>query len=135
MLALTAYVKIFVALLVIVDPVGVVPLFAVMTAGDSPHTRARAARTASIAVAIVLVISVLAGESILALFGITIASFKVGGSILILLMAISMLHAQPMREKQTPDELEEATSKVSIAVVPLAIPLLAGPGTISTAII
>jgi len=90
---------------------------------------------ASISVAVVLVLAAVIGQQILVLFGITIASFKVGGAILILLMAISMMHATPSREKQTPEEAREAEIKESIAVVPLAIPLLSGPGAISTTII
>jgi multiple antibiotic resistance protein len=75
------------------------------------------------------------GEHALGFFGITIASFKVGGAILILLIAISMMHAAPSGERQTPEEAKEAEDKESIAVVPLALPLLSGPGAISTTII
>jgi multiple antibiotic resistance protein len=84
---------------------------------------------------VVLVLAAIAGQPLLAFFGITIASFKVGGAILILLLAISMMHATPTGEKQTPEEAREAEDKESIAVVPLAIPLLSGPGAISTTII
>lgn len=129
------YAKILMALMVIVNPISAVPLFVSMTASNTVAERNNIARTASISVAVVLVLSALIGEPILALFGITIASFKVGGAILILLMAISMMHASPSREKQTPGEAREAELKDSIAVVPLAIPLLSGPGAISTTII
>jgi multiple antibiotic resistance protein len=135
MLHLAEYAKIFVALLVIVNPVSAVPIFVSMTTRNSDAERRLIARTASVSVAVVLVVSALIGQPILALFGITIASFKVGGSILILLMAISMMHAMPSRESQTPEEAEEAEHKENIAVVPLAIPLLSGPGAISTTII
>src|SRR5206468_606131 len=84
---------------------------------------------------IVLTLSALVGEHLLGFFGITIASFRVGGAILILLLAISMMHAAPSGERQTPEEAKEAEDKESIAVVPLAIPLLSGPGAISTTII
>ena len=129
------YAKFFMALMVIVNPVSAVPIFVTMTAGDSAAKRKQIARIASISVAVVLVLAAIIGESILALFGITIASFKVGGAILILLMAISMMHAMPSRESQTPEEAREAELKENIAVVPLAIPLLSGPGAISTTII
>lgn len=135
MLSLSEYVKILVALVVIVNPVGTIPLFVLMTEGDPPARRRRTAGIASIAVAVVLVASSVMGEGLLQFFGITIASFKVGGAILILLMAISMMESRPIREKQTPEEAAEAEDKESIAVVPLAIPLLAGPGAISTTII
>ncbi|CAG0940122.1 hypothetical protein GALLN_00857 [Gallionellaceae bacterium] len=129
------YAKFFMALMVIVNPVSAVPLFVSMTASNSEAEKRHIARMASISVAVVLVLAAVIGQQILVLFGITIASFKVGGAILILLMAISMMHATPSREKQTPEEAREAEIKESIAVVPLAIPLLSGPGAISTTII
>jgi multiple antibiotic resistance protein len=135
MLAAAAYLKILLALIVIVDPLGVIPVYAVLTAHDTPAVRARVARVASLTVTCVLAGSVLAGEAILNWFGITIASFKVGGAILILLMAIGMLRSDPLREKQTPEEAVEAVGKEDIAVVPIGVPLLVGPGAISTAII
>ncbi|MCE9641101.1 MAG: YchE family NAAT transporter [Betaproteobacteria bacterium] len=135
MLDWAEYTKIFLALLVIVNPIGAVPLFVSMTTCNTAEERHRIARVASISVAIVLIVSAIAGQSLLAFFGITIASFKVGGAILILLLAISMIHAKPTGEKQTPEEAIEAADKESIAVVPLAIPLLSGPGAISTTII
>jgi len=129
------YVKFFVALAVIVNPVSALPLFVSMTANNSTAEKRQIARMASTSVAVVLVLAAFLGQPILALFGITIASFKVGGAILILLMAISMMHAAPNRQKQTPEEAVEARHKENIAVVPLAIPLLAGPGAISTTIV
>jgi len=135
MLDWTEYAKICLALLVIVNPVGAVPLFASMTSGNSEEEKHRIARIASTSVAIVLTVAAVGGQPLLALFGITIASFKVGGAILILLLAISMMHGEQSGEKQTPDEAKEAEDKERIAVVPLAIPLLSGPGAISTIII
>ena len=135
MLDWTEYAKIFLALLVIVNPVGAVPLFVSMTAENTAAEKHRIARTASTAVAIVLIVAAVAGQAVLELFGITIASFKVGGAILILLLAISMMHGTQSGEKQTPEEAREAEYKERIAVVPLAIPLLSGPGAISTIII
>ncbi len=135
MLDWAEYTKFFLALLVIVNPVGAVPLFVSMTAQNSAAERRRIARVASSAVAIVLIVVAIGGQPLLAFFGISIPSFKVGGAILILLLAISMMHAAPTGEKQTPEEAREAEDKESIAVVPLAIPLLAGPGAMSTTII
>jgi multiple antibiotic resistance protein len=135
MLDWAEYTKFFLALMVIVNPIGAVPLFVSMTTHDTAEERRRIAGVASISVAIVLVVSSVAGQPLLAFFGISIASFKVGGAILILLLAISMMHASPTGEKQTPAEAQEAIDKESIAVVPLAIPLLSGPGAISTTII
>lgn len=135
MLDWTEYAKILLALLVIVNPIGAVPLFASLTAENTAEEKHHIARTASIAVATVLSIAAVGGQPLLALFGITIASFKVGGAILILLIAISMMHGEQSGEKQTPEEASEAAYKERIAVVPLAIPLLSGPGAISTIII
>lgn len=135
MLDFAEYAKIFVALLVIVNPVGTMPMFLGLTARHDEADRKRVARVASLSVAIILALSALVGEHALAFFGITIASFKVGGAILILLIAISMMHAAPSGERQTPEEAKEAADKESIAVVPLALPLLSGPGAISTTII
>jgi multiple antibiotic resistance protein len=135
MLTAAAYVKIFVALLVVVNPFGIIPIFVAMTAQQTETDRKRIARVAAVAVAVVLIVSALLGERILEIFGISLASFKVGGAILVMLNAIAMMQATQTRVKQTPEEAREAEDKVSIAVVPLAIPLLAGPGAISTMII
>lgn len=134
-LSLVAYVKIFVAMIVIVNPFGIMPVFVAMTASQSEKHRMRIARIAAQTVAAVLLISTLLGERILDLFGISIASFKVGGALLIMMNALAMMQAMPARDKQTPEEAKEAEDKASIAVVPLAIPLLAGPGAMSTIII
>jgi multiple antibiotic resistance protein len=135
MLEWQEYVKILVALLVIVDPLAAIPSFIIMAGHFADKDRANIARTASIAVAIVLVVATLVGDSVLAFFGISISSFKVAGAILIFLMAIAMLQVKQVRDKQTDEEEAEAHDKDSIAVVPIAIPLLAGPGAISTTII
>ena len=135
MLQWSDYAKILLALLVIVDPLGAIPPFIVMVGSLSEAQKMRIASVASMAVAIVLAAAAIIGEALLHFFGITIASFKVGGAILILLMAMSMLQARPVRDKQTPEEAREAEDKDSIAVVPLAVPLLAGPGAISAVII
>ena len=129
------YAKIFMSLIVVVNPISAVPIFVTLTSRNTEQERKNIARIASISVAVVLVLSAVMGEPVLMLFGVTVASFKVGGAILILLMSISMMHALPSRESQTPEETREASQKENIAVVPLAIPLLAGPAAISTTII
>jgi multiple antibiotic resistance protein len=129
------YLKFFSALLAIINPLGAIPMFLSLTAEQTDVQRRRIARITSFSVAILLIVSALLGTRILAMFGISIASFRVGGGILILLMAIAMLQAKQPSSKHTPAEAEEAMNKESIAVVPLAIPLLAGPGSISTVII
>jgi multiple antibiotic resistance protein len=131
----TGYIKIFTALLAIVNPLGAVPVFISLTDGLSAQKRSRIVRTTSVAVAVVLVVATLIGKLLLNFFGISIASFKVGGGILLMLMAVSMMQGKQSQTRQTPEEAEEAEDKESIAVVPIAIPLLAGPGAISTVII
>jgi multiple antibiotic resistance protein len=134
-LSLAQYVKIFVAMVVIVNPLGLIPVFVTMTTSYNDRERKRIAGIAAQTVAVVLIISTLLGERVLEIFGISIASFKVGGAILIMINALAMMQAAPPREKQTPEEAEEAIAKASIAVVPLGIPLLAGPGAMSTIVI
>jgi multiple antibiotic resistance protein len=135
MLALTEYIKIFTAILVIVNPIGAVPLFISMTASQPEETRRRTAIVSAFTVGVVLIGACVLGESLLRFFGVSIASFRVGGGILIMLLAISMFQAQLSGSKATPEEAKEAEEKADIAVVPLAIPLLTGPGAISTVII
>ena len=86
-------------------------------------------------VAVVLIVSTLIGKLILSFFGISIGSFRVGGGILLMLIAVAMMQAKHHRSRQASEEVREAEDKESIAVVPIAIPLLAGPGAISTVII
>lgn len=123
------------ALFVIADPVATIPIFITLTAGQTDEERKRTARTTAVTVAAVLVLAVFLGDPLLKLFGISIASFRVGGGIVVLLMAISMLNARLSRTSNTPEEVQEGTEKDDPAVVPLGVPLLAGPGAISTIII
>lgn len=127
--------KLTIALLAIVDPIAGIPMFLSATAGNSQASRRRTAQVVAITVFCVLGVSALIGTEILKFFGISIPSFLIGGGILLLMLAISMLQAQDSRIRQTPDEAEEAAEKDAVAVVPLGIPLLAGPGAISTMII
>ncbi|RPI37340.1 MAG: NAAT family transporter [Nitrospiraceae bacterium] len=135
MIELTGYIKIFTTLLVIVDPLGIIPIFISLTRGSTDEERRHIARTTSITVAAVLVAAALTGKALLDFFGISIASFKIGGGILLLLTSIAMMQAKRAPGKQTREEAEEAEEKESIAVVPIGMPLLAGPGAISSVII
>ncbi|HFC53598.1 MAG TPA: YchE family NAAT transporter [Gammaproteobacteria bacterium] len=134
MLDSAEYVKIFVGLLAIVNPVGAVPLFIAMTGGDSDQQLHRTVHQVAISVLIILLATLFLGDMLLEFFGISIASFRVGGGILILLMAIAMLHARTSSVRQTREEAEESIDRESVGVVPLAMPLLAGPGAISAVI-
>ncbi len=129
------YLEILTAILVIVDPFGAIPIFISITSDETPKQRANTARIASFTLAVVLIAAALAGEPMLKLLGIRLASFQVGGGILILLLSLSMINAKVSPTKQTPEEEIEAVAKENVAVVPLAIPLLAGPAAISTVIV
>ena len=129
------YVKFFTGMLAIVNPIGAIPMFLSLTTSQSVAERNRTGLLAAFTVLLVLGASLLMGEALLHFFGITIASFRVAGGILILLIAISMMHAKLSAAKQTEEETQDAAEKDSIAVVPLGLPLLAGPGAISTIIL
>ncbi len=129
------YAKLITALFVIVDPLAAVPIFLSLTHDYSATERTHSAQITALTVATVLIAASIVGDPLLRFFGVSIASFRVGGGILLLLMAISMLHARHSRIQQAPEETKEAEEKENVAVVPLAVPLLAGPGAISTVII
>lgn len=135
MLDYAEYVKIFIGLLAIVNPLGVIPLFIGMTGNENNQERAQTANLVAIAVTIILLVVLFFGQLLLEFFGISIDSFRVGGGILVLLMAIAMLQAKTSQLRQTDEEATESIDKESVAVVPLATPLLAGPGAISTVIL
>lgn len=127
--------KTLLSLLVIVNPIGAIPLFISLTPNQSEAEKKRTIKLASIAVILVLLVSGFIGEQVIRFFGISIASFQVGGGILVLLVAVSMLNAQVSPVRQSREEQQEAETKANIAVVPLAIPLMTGPGSVSTVII
>lgn len=131
----TEYTRFFTALFVILDPFAAVPVFLVLTKNYTDAERGRIAKIASLTVLIVLVAASLSGEAMLQVMGTSLASFRVGGGIVLLLMALAMLRGQTDSVRTTPDEKAEAEDRRTIAVVPLAIPLLAGPGSISSVII
>jgi multiple antibiotic resistance protein len=120
------------AIFFVVDPMGVIPVFMAMTRNDSPEKRESMARRASIAAFFILSTFALAGTLIFRVFGVTLGAFKVAGGILLLLTSIEMLKAQQVRTRTTPEEEQEGSEKEDVAIFPLAIPLLAGPGSIAT---
>ncbi len=129
------YSRFFTALIVILDPFAAIPIYLSLTQGYTLAERAIVAQRAALTVCIVLIASALLGESFLIGLGTSLASFRVAGGIVLLLMALSMLHARMDPSRSTADEAALAESKQTIAVVPIAIPLLSGPGAISTVII
>jgi len=128
------YLRMLTGLFAIVAPISTVPMFLNFTE-NMPSQRKRIARTSGIAVGAILTVSTLAGSQILRLFNISIDGFRVAGGLLLLTIAFEMLQARMPRSKQTPEEDLEAIDSTSVGVVPLALPLLAGPGAISTVIL
>jgi multiple antibiotic resistance protein len=123
------------SLFVIVDPIAVVPAFLAMTPDDTPPERIRMARIACLVMVAVLFAFALFGGRILKFLGIDLPAFQIAGGIVLLLIALDMLRAQRSRVQETREETAAGTAKDDIAVTPLAIPMLAGPGAISTAIL
>jgi len=131
--------KPLVTLLAIVNPLAIVPFFIHYTQGFSRHQKQRTVMVASFSAFVVIAVSALLGLQILAFFSISLASFQVGGGMLLLISAMNMLNAQPAEATTSTNELEDGAEKAargaSIAVVPLTIPLLTGPATMSTVVI
>ena len=129
--------KPLVALLAIVNPIGVIPFYIHFTEGFTRQQRQRTIRVAAFSAFVVIAVSAVAGLKIIEFFGISLASFQVGGGTLLLISALQMLNAQPAETRK--EDVTEGQDKVdagdSIAVVPLTIPLLTGPATISTMVI
>lgn len=135
LLPLSGYARFFVTLTAVLDPFLAVPIFLALTAARSADERARLVRVVTITVFAVLAISGLVGEQLLHLVGASLPAFRVGGGLVLLLMALAMLNAQAGGVRQSQDEAKELQSGELSGVVPLAVPLLAGPGAISTTII
>lgn len=122
-------------LFAIVDPVGVIPIFLLATRGLSREQSHHAAWISALTVWLVLVLFTFLGEPMLHFFGIRIEAFSVAGGLLLLMLALSMLQAHVSPLRQTPDEAMEAEEKEAVGVVPLGVPLLAGPGAITHVIV
>ncbi|MEY2859764.1 MAG: hypothetical protein RLZ68_1305 [Pseudomonadota bacterium] len=131
--------KPLITLLAIVNPLAIVPFFIHYTQGFDREQLGKTVLISSFSAFVVIAVSALAGLQILEFFGISLASFQVGGGMLLLTSALNMLNAQPAEAKTSSHELEDGAEKAamgaSIAVVPLTIPLLTGPATMSTVVI
>ena len=135
-MTLTAYTALAASsLFVIIDPIATIPAFLAMTPNDTPQERNRMAGLACGVAAGVLVFFAFTGQSIFHLLGITLPAFKMAGSIVLLLIALDMLRARRSAVQETEEETRAGADKADIAVTPLGIPMLAGPGAISTALL
>jgi multiple antibiotic resistance protein len=126
----------FIVLFVVVDPIGLAPMFAALTHGGSlAYKRAMAIKGTMLAAA-VLVVFVLVGEGLFRALGIGLPAFRIAGGALLFLLAIDMVFARHSGLRSTTlRELEEAEQRKDISVFPLAIPLIAGPGAITTVLL
>lgn len=124
----------FSSILFLVDPIAVVPAYLAFTRGESPERRKATARAACVAAAITLVVFALAGDLILRMFGVTLAAFRIAGGFILWLVAMDMLRAQRSTQEGT-EELMEGQQKEDVGITPLGIPMLAGPGAMSTVMV
>lgn len=131
----TEYSRFLLSLLAVLDPFIAIPIFLGMCEHRSEADRRRFAKAVSLMVFGVLVGVALAGEAVLRIMGTSLASFRIGGGLVLLMMAFAMLQAKPGDVRQTAAEANALNGTETIGVVPLAVPLLAGPGAISTVMI
>lgn len=128
------FVTAFVSLFVTLDPIGNIPIFLSITPHNSEAERAAMVTRAVLVVFVVLVVFALCGNLIFRFFGVTIEAFRIVAGLLLLKIAFDMMEARPARVRHTPEEDAEGVKREDIALIPLAIPLLSGPGTISSVI-
>jgi len=123
------------SIFVLVDPIAAVPAFLIITANDDTQYRQHMARRAAWTCLVVLCSFAVAGTLIFKLFGITLPAFKIAGGLILLLIGMDMLQARRSQTKETPKETEEGVEKEDVGIIPLGIPMLAGPGSISTVMV
>jgi multiple antibiotic resistance protein len=125
----------FSAVFFVVDPLAVLPVFLAITASETPAQKRATALRAAITCGITLTVFAAAGSLIFRFFGITLGAFKIAGGVLLFLVALDMMQARPSRTRSTPEEEKEGAAKADVAIIPLAIPLLSGPGSIATVMV
>lgn len=134
-MSLFAFASLVVNLFLIIDPVGCIPLFATITRKDSPRERRKMIRRAVLIAFIVLAFFAIVGRFVLSSFGVSIAAVKIAGGVLLFGIGLEMLYGRVSRTESTEPEEREAAEKTDVSVTPLAIPLLAGPGSIAAVIL
>jgi len=125
----------FISLLMICSPLSALPALLGLTHGKTEEEKRRTVLIAGIAVGVILVVATWFGSIVLDFLGISIEAFQLAGGFVVFMLALAMLNAEQSKIKQTSEDQKEAKSKESVAIVPLAIPIMAGPGAISTAIV
>ncbi|MGC4028973.1 MAG: MarC family protein [Steroidobacteraceae bacterium] len=124
--------KFFITFIVVVEPIGVIPVFVAMTEGVSDAERRRMARKAVIIAGIIFVLFALGGGAFLRIMGISLDAFRIFGGLLLFLIALEMVFARPSGSRTSSPEEEEGMRRTDISVFPLAFPFIAGPGTLAT---
>ena len=125
----------FPSLVVIINPLMVTSVFITLTANAPPEAKRSNIRRTSLTAFMVLLVFAISGTLIFKFFSITIGAFQIAGGIILFSVAMGMHHARTTRTKQTPEDMDEAMSRDDVAVVPLAIPIVSGPGAITTVIV
>jgi len=123
------------AVFFIVDPIAVVPVFLAITQSETVAQKHATAWRAALTSGLTLAVFGAAGQLIFKLFGISLPAFKIAGGLLCFLVALDMMQARPSRTRSTPEEEKEGLNKADVAIIPLAIPLLSGPGAIATVMV
>ncbi len=130
------FVDSLIILFVVVDPLGLAPIFAALTQGESPAAKRRLAIRGTFIAGAILLIFVLVGDSLLSALGIGMPAFQIAGGLLLFLLAVDMVFARQSGIRSTTErEHREAEAKKDISVFPLAIPLIAGPGALTTVLL
>jgi multiple antibiotic resistance protein len=124
-----------ISLFTIVNPLGATPLFASHVAHISRKERFRMARRASFTSALVLLVFAVTGERLLNLMGISIPALRIAGAALVFFVALGMMRGENIRSRTLPEEQKDAAEKHDISIIPVGVPLLSGPGAITTVII
>jgi multiple antibiotic resistance protein len=124
----------FTSVLFIVDPIAVIPTYLVITRNETPAQRRTTATRATIAAAVLMIVFGIAGRLIFRLFGITLPAFRIAGGLILWYVAMDMLRGQRSTQESSA-EIEEGAEKEDVALTPLAMPMLAGPGAISTVMV
>ena len=123
------------AVFFIVDPFAATPAFLAMTVGYEHSRRKQMARRAALTCAVILSLFATVGKYLFRVFGITLPAFKLAGGLLLLLVALDMLQARRSRTRETPEEQSDACATEDVGIIPMGIPMLAGPGSISTVMV
>lgn len=135
MIIVREFLTLFVPLIIIMDPFGNLPLFLLFTADNSPEEQEKTARVSALAAGIILLFFAFTGDSILRFFGISLPAFQLTGGLIFFIYALQMLHLLPSGLKTSSEEEKEGIAKENAALVPLATPLVAGPGAITAVLV